>query len=51
MTRNRFMNILRKLHFPYNQTDDKSVKACKMRIAINDLNKAFGDVMSDAERE
>ena len=51
MTRNRFMNILQNLHFTDNQTADKSDKSYTMRIAINHLNKAFQDAMSDGERQ
>ena len=51
MKRSRFMNILQSLHVTDNQTADKSDKAYKMRIAINHLNKAFQDAMSDAERQ
>ena len=51
MTRNRFMNILQNLHFTDNQIANKSDKAYKMHIVINHLNKAFQDVMSDAERQ
>ena len=51
MTRNCFINILQNLHFTDNQTADKFVKAYKMRIVINHLNKAFQDAMSDAERQ
>ena len=50
-TRNRFMTILQNLHFTNNQTADKSDKAYKMGIAMNRLNKAFQDVMSDADRQ
>ena len=50
MTRNCFMNILQNLYFTDNQTADKFDKAYKTRIVINHLNKAFQDVMSDAEK-
>ena len=45
------MTILQNLHFTNNQTADKSDKAYKMGIAMNRLNKAFQDVMSDADRQ
>ena len=48
MTRNRLRNILQNLHFTDKETAEKSDKAYKMCIVINDLNKAFEDVMSDA---
>ena len=51
VTRNRFINILLILHFTDNQTADKSGKAYKIRIAINHINKAFQDAMSDVERQ
>ena len=41
----------RNLHFTDNQTADKSDKSYTMRIAINHLNKAFQDAMSDGERQ
>ena len=49
MTRNRLMNILQNLHFTDKQTAEKSDKAYKMCIMINDLNKAFQDAMSEVE--
>ena len=51
VTRNRFKNILLILHFTDNQTADKSGKAYKIRIAINHINKAFQDAMSDVKRQ
>ena len=51
MTRNRFVNILRNLHFSDNETADKSDKAYKMRNVINHLNEAFQNAMSDAKRQ
>ena len=39
------------LHFTDNQTADKSGKAYKIRIVINQINKAFQDPMSDVERQ
>ena len=42
------MHILR---FTDNQTADKSGKAYKIRIVINQINKAFQDPMSDVERQ
>ena len=45
MTRNCFINILQNLHFTDNQTADKFVKANKMRIVMNHLNKAFQDAI------
>ena len=42
------MHILR---FTDNQTADKSGKAHKKRIVINQINKAFQDPMSDVERQ
>ena len=49
MTRNRLRNILQNLHFTDKETAEKSDKAYKMCIVINDLNKAFQDVMSEVE--
>ena len=51
MTRNRFMNILRNLHFPDNQTADKSDKPYNVLTVINHLNKVFEDVISDSKRQ
>ena len=51
MTRNRFINTPQNVHFTDNQTAEKSYKAYKMRICINNLNRAFQDAMSDAERQ
>ena len=51
MTRNRYMNILRDLHFSDNQTADKSDKPYNVFTVINHLNKAFQDVMSDVDRQ
>ena len=45
------MNILQNLHFTDKQTADKSGRACKMCIVINNLNRAFQDAMSDTERQ
>ena len=45
-----FYHILQNVHFTNNQTADKSDNVYKMGIAINHLNKAFKDTMSDAER-
>ena len=41
ITWNRFMNILQNLHFTDNQTADKSDKAYKIHIFMNQLKKAF----------
>ena len=51
MTRARFMKILQYIHFPDNQTADKSDKAYKIRVVIRHLNKAFQAAISDAERQ
>ena len=51
MTRNRFVNILQNLHFNENETADISDKAYKMRNAINHLNEAFQNAMSDVKRQ
>ena len=51
MTRNRFVNILQNLHFNDNETADISDKAYKMRNAINHLNEAFQNAMSDVKRQ
>ena len=51
MTRNHFMSIIQNLHVTDNQKADKSDKAYKMRIVINNLNKASHNAMSDAERQ
>ena len=45
------MKIFQNLHFTDNQTAEKSGKAYKMRIAINQWNKAFQDVMLCVERQ
>ena len=41
ITWNRLMNILQNLHFTDNQTADKSDKAYKIHIFMNQLKKAF----------
>ena len=46
MTINLFMNILQP-----NETADKFDQVYDIHIAINHLNKAFQDVMSDTERQ
>ena len=51
MTRNRFMNVLQNLHFTDNQTDNEFVKAYKVHIDTNYLNKAFQDAMTEVERQ
>lgn len=51
MTRNRFKDILRNLHFSNNQTADLTDKANKVRQVMNHLNKAFAAAMSNSSRQ
>ena len=47
MIRNRFCEILQKLHFADNRKDDKKDKAFKMRSVIDHLNSKFSEVLSN----
>ena len=47
MIRNRFCEILKKLHFADNRKDDKTDKAFKMRPVIDQLNSKFSEVLSN----
>ena len=51
IARNCFRNVFENFHFTDNQTADKSGKAYKMGIVINDLNKASQYSMSNTERQ
>ena len=42
-TGTRFQSILQNLHFSDNDNDDKTVKSCKIRLVIKDLDKAFAE--------
>ena len=47
MTRSKFEDILRNLHFSDNTKDEKSYKGCKIRFLINHFNQRFSNSVSN----